>query len=893
MGCTDRLGRKYFEPPSLTETVTNKARQPVQSQTCSTFFKSQRPYPDMRIDDPLKMQFASNKALLGHWILPEMATANCQTRPYNRMNKEMKNIALFLALVSLSEMAHALSGQVVDGKGNPVAKARVEVPGTRTSIITDASGKFVVDIAVDTASEIHIEAPGYSHRVLHLQGQQTTPLTIAIQRSVIEQIDIVGLPLHGSTIESAMAITVISGEDLRNKQAGTLGETLKNEVGVHSSYFGPVASSPIIRGLDGPRVLISQNGLDVSDASRVGPDHVVATEASTAEQIEILRGPATLFYGSGATGGVVNIVDDRVPHSSEAKGALSISQNTVANEDEISLAYTGGNDQFAVHIDGFWRAGNDYKIPGIAQLETAEEHEEEGHEEHREGVLENSAAESEGFTLGASKLFDNGFVGLSYGRLNRLNGVPGHSHGHEDGHEEEHGDEQEHEDEHEQEHGEEAVLSDLSQDRWQLISELALDNALLSGLNTRIGYTDYEHVELENGATGTVFRNETLQAKMDFLHQEFHSWRGALSIEGKTTDFEAIGEEAFTAPSTSDTLAIALVEEKHTGNILWQLGVRLEKVSLRAAAIEWEDEHHDEAEEEHEHTLLHFDDLEFTPLSASAGFVWDFIPGSNIGIALTHSQRAPTASELFSAGPHIGTGSYEVGALFTLHEEKDGAHLDYTGSANEEVSNNIDISLRKHEGDVGFVFNLFYNQVRDFYYQSNTGYSSEDLFNHMEEEGADGHEHGGDLPVYIFKQADATFYGLEAELVWQFAAPLKLTVWGDSIRAKLDDGGNLPRIPPLRLGSQLHYQHNGWSSELSVQHYFGQQDFAEFETRTDSYTLLDAQLAYTFSGDSGDLTLFAKGTNLTNEEARVHSSFLKDRAPLPGRGLSIGVRAMF
>lgn len=553
----------------------------------------------------------------------------------------------------------------------------------------------------------------------------------------------------------------------------------------------------------------------------------------------------------------------------------------------FSVAYTGGNDQLAIHVDGFWRDGSDYDIPGAAELETEEEHEEEGHDDHHEGVLENSASKSEGFNVGASWLLDNGFVGLSYGRLDRLNGVPGH------GHEEEHDDEEEegeHEDEHEED---EVVLSDLTQDRWQLISELALDNKLLSEFNTRIGYTDYEHIELENGETGTIFRNETLQAKVDFLHQEFSGWRGALSVEGKTTDFEAIGEEAFTPPSTTDTFSVALVEEKHMGNILWQLGARIEKVSLEADAIEWGEEHHDEAEEEdHEHTLLHFNDLDFTPLSVSAGLVWDFTPGYNVGLALTHSQRAPTASELFSAGPHIGTGSYEVGALFILHEVGDDAHLDYIGKADEEVSNNIDISWRKHEGDIGFVVNVFYNQVSNFYYQRNTGYTSEELFEHDEEE-ADAHDHASDLPVYIFEQADATFYGLEAEVVWQFAAPLKLTVWGDSIRAKLDDSGNLPRIPPLRLGSQLHYQRGGWSGEVDVSHYFEQEDIAEFETTTGSYTLLDAQLAYTFSSHSGDLTVFAKGTNLTNEEARVHSSFLKDRAPLPGRGFSIGIRGMF
>jgi iron complex outermembrane receptor protein len=271
--------------------------------------------------------------------------------------------------------------------------------------------------------------------------------------------------------------------------------------------------------------------------------------------------------------------------------------------------------------------------------------------------------------------------------------------------------------------------------------------------------------------------------------------------------------------------------------------------------------------------------------------VWDFAEDYNAALSLTHAQRAPSASELFSYGPHIGTGSFEVGALFWLHESEH-SHFHYGNSVDEEVSNNIDLSLRKHSGDIGWVVNLFYNQIDNFYYERNTGYSSEDIEDHDHEEDEDEHDHGA-LPVYAFEQADATLYGLEAQLAWQLSAPFTLTLWGDSIRGKLDDGGNLPRIPPARLGGQLRYQSNGWEAEVGVSHYFKQNKVAELETSTDSYTLVDAELAYTFTGSSGDLTLYLKSTNLTDEKARVHSSFLKDQAPLPGRGLSVGLRSIF
>ena len=662
-----------------------------------------------------------------------------------------------------------------------------------------------------------------------------------------------------------------------------MGETLKNEVGVQSSYYGGVTSSPIIRGLDGPRVLITQNGLDVSDASRVGPDHVVATEASTAEQIEILRGPATLFYGSGAIGGVVNVVDDRVPRDSKQKAVFLSEHNSVNDETAISGAYTGGNDQFAFHVDGFSRDSNNYEIPGLAVLETEEEHEEEGHEEHEEGILENSASESDGFNIGGSFLLDNGYIGLAYGRLERLNGIPGHGH-------EEEGEEAE-----EEAHAEEQILSDLKQDRWQLISELQLDTPYFTAINTRLGYTDYEHAEIHEGGEeeehgeGTVFKNTTLQARVDMIHDEMAGWKGALSLETKNIDFEAIGEEAFTPPSETDEIALAIIEEKHMGNFLWQIGARIENVSLSADDVIIEHQHEGESQEPQQ-----FDDFDFTPVSVSAGLIWDFSPGYNLGVSIAHAQRAPSAAELFSAGPHIATRAFEAGALFEIHQEDGEWHLEYEGSADKETSNNIDITLRKFEGNFGFVVNLFYNEISDFYTLTNTGLTTEDLFGEEEAGGEEEHGHEEEiLPVFLFEQSDATLSGLEVEFVWQMNSNLKWTIWGDTVHAELDSGEYLPRTSPTRLASQFNFEGGPWAAELSAVNYFEQDKVATNETSTDSYTLVDARLSYSLPILGTDTTIYLAANNLTDEEARVHTSFLKDQAPLPGRNLKFGLQARF
>lgn len=240
----------------------------------------------------------------------------------------MKHLYLTAAAMAVSINTHALQGKIVDSKGSPVANATIQVVGSSETFAVNKLGEFSIDET--QAYEIHIVAPGFSHKVIRIGDTlNTESMQISLTRSVIEQVDVIGLPIHASVIESAQPISVLSGNELRNRQAATLGDSLEGEVGVHTNFHGNVASTPIIRGLSGPRVQITQNSMDVSDVSRVGPDHAVASEVSTAEQVEILRGPATLFFGSGAIGGVVNVVDTRVPKDSTTYGEWFISHETV------------------------------------------------------------------------------------------------------------------------------------------------------------------------------------------------------------------------------------------------------------------------------------------------------------------------------------------------------------------------------------------------------------------------------------------------------------------------------------------------------------------------------------------------------------------------------------
>ena len=782
-----------------------------------------------------------------------------------------------LLLASPSALAQTLSGTVTNAAGKPLANATVEIEALKRVTSTNELGEFTFSNVKEGDYTLHIFASGFAHLHEHAQVQSDNAegANFVLARSAIEVIDVHATPMHLSVMESATPVSVLSGETLRRQQAATLGDTLEKLPGVQSNFHGNVASTPIIRGLSGPRVLITQNGLDVSDVSRVGPDHAVASEASTAKQIEVLRGPATLFFGSGAIGGVVNVVDQRVPTSTETRGEFVLETRTVNDQKLGTFNVTTGVDNIAFYADGFYRDSNDYETPVAPDIDDPD----------GAHVVENSNEESSGFTLGTSYLFDQGYVGVAVERFEREYGVPGHSHG-----------------------GDTSVFADLEQTKYQLLGEYNFTNDFLQSVHFRAGYTDYEHAEVEGGLVGTTFSNETEELRVELLHKPMAGWRGGISLHYKGSDVFAQGEEAFTPPSEMEMFAVALMEERHFGDFLVQLGARAESVTLDASSVllpeldAHDDEHdHDEhAHDEHEHEGSEFVrqfavDQEFTPISLSAGVVYTINESYNVGVSLSRSERAPSASELLSFGPHIGTRTYEIGALFDLSEE--GEFVLSQTAIDLETANNIDLTFRKTQGDVGFVFNAFYNQVDNYYFQEETGLFAESGHDHdhgEEGHGEEGHdEHSDELPVYLFGSADAILHGFELQVAWQTTDNLKLDFFADYVKARLKDGGALPRTSPMRVGSHVAYTLDNIRADLDITHFAKQDDISTFETETDGYTLVDASITYDIPLGDIDLSVYLSGENLTDEEARVHTSFLKDIAPRPGRNFAFGVRGYF
>ena len=784
--------------------------------------------------------------------------------------------AVFSVLCSHSALAATVTGKITDDKNQPIENAAVHVHGKDQGVKTNAQGEFSID--VDSQSQLHVSKDNFIDSRIAV-NENSNNVTVSLTPTSVETVVVYASALHKNSLEMISPVSVLSGDELKNKSKATLGETLKGLPGVNASYFGPVSSSPIIRGLDGPRVKITQNGLDASDASRIGPDHATSSDSLAAEQIEVLRGPSTLLYGSGAIGGVVNVVDNRIPTSNldDLTGAAEYSHDTVSNSNTVAAKLETGNDGFNFHFDGTKRSGDDYETPTFNITD------EDGDVETHNSV-ENTFIDSDTFNVGTSYVGDHLTVGFSYGSIETDYGIPGHEH-HDHDHE---GETEEEHDEHADEEEEESVYAHLEQDRWQGLISYALDNNWIENINLRVGYTDYKHSEIEDGEIGTTFKNETTEARLNVEHK-LAQWHGMMGYHYSESDYDAIGEEAFTPASVTTTHALYLLEEREFGDVTLELGARIEDYEITSTITESEHAHDHDEEEDHdegeEESIAYSES--FTNVSASAGAIWQYTPGQSVALSLSHSERAPLSAELLSNGLHIATGTYELGLGY--HIEDNEVHFE-PEDIKQEKSTNLDFSFRRFSGDFGYTVNFFYNDIKNFYYQQNTGlvYDEEDGL-----ESAIG-AHDDAVAVYQFASKDAELYGVEFDVHYQIDPNAMVKVFGDSTRAKLkDDEGNLPRIPANKLGSELQYNVGDLQLTLTGTHYFEQDNISAYETKTDGYTIVDAQANYQLSLGAIDTQLYLNIDNITDELGFVHSSFIKDKAPLPGRNFRFGIRGYF
>ena len=402
---------------------------------------------------------------------------------------------------------------------------------------------------------------------------------------------------------------VLQGDELRDKAGSSLGETLSQELGVSASAFGAGASRPIIRGMEGPRVKMLENGMSVSDVSGLSNDHAVAAEGAVAHQIEILRGPAALLYGSGAIGGLVNVVNERIPTALEAKptGQVEARYSTVDTGKNASGTVDAAFGKIAVHVDGNARNADDYKIPETRVLNDPES---------ASGRLPHSDTRERNAGIGASYVESWGYVGASVSHLTNLYGIP----------------------------SDEGSRIDLEQTRYDVEG---LVKAPFSGFETfkfKAGHTDYKHAELgDDGAPEVLFSNRSTETRWELAHAPIAGWHGTFGMQTENTHFSALSAEGGpdTVPTTRSTSTAGfLVEEKDLGPVRLSAGVRFDAVKREPIVGK---------------------ERSFDLKSGSVGAMWPFMPGYGAGLTLSYAERAPATEELYSFGPHDATVTFDIG----------------------------------------------------------------------------------------------------------------------------------------------------------------------------------------------------------------------------------------
>jgi iron complex outermembrane receptor protein len=628
-------------------------------------------------------------------------------------------------------------------------------------------------------------------------------------------------PLARAQDEINAPTTVLAGAELAQRLQPTLGETLSGLPGVDSTYFGPGASRPIIRGLGGDRIRVLTGGVGTIDASVISPDHAVSLDPLLIDRVEIVRGPASLLYGGGAIGGVVNIIDGRIPETlpvAPVTGRFEVRGNSGADERAAAGVVTGAAGKLAWRLDGFRRKTDDVRIPGLGPTPAVAAEMMANGETPSDGTLINSATETSGGAAGLSYIGESGHLGAAYSGFDSLYGTV----------------------------AEQEVTIKLRQRRFDAHGEWLKPVGILRAAKFNFGLADYLHDEFEGTALGTRFKNKGYEGRFELLHEKLGAFEGALGFQSGRSHFEAIGQEAFLPPTVTQSNALFLYEEAVRGAVTWQFGARAERQTITPEIGSGLDAR--------SHSLATF----------TGGAVWKLNADYALALSLSANERAPNAQELFADGPHVGTHTFEVG----------------DPALGVEKSTGFDLSLRKRRGFVTGEVSVFVNRFNGYIFEQNTG---------DEEDG---------LPVFAYVQRDAKLYGGEAELTFHlhgtksYIADLRL--FADSVRAtNTTDGTPLPRITPVRFGAAFDWRYGPWSFNAELRHVESQRRIAPVETATAGYELLSLGGSWRFDLGRTKGEVFLRVTNLLDETARVHASFLKDLAPLPGRDVSFGLRLNF
>ncbi|WP_148276533.1 TonB-dependent receptor domain-containing protein [Sphingobium sp. SYK-6] len=703
------------------------------------------------------------------------------------------------------------------------------------------------------------------------------------------------------TEETALPVQVLAGDELAHRRQGGLGETLAGLPGVHLDNFGGGASRPVIRGQTLPRIEVLTDGANLFDVSSISPDHAITADPLLLDAIEIQRGPAAIHYGGNATNGAINLIDSKVPKVVPVgglTGATEVRFGTGDEEKTLVGRVTAGLGQFAIHAEGARRRADDYDVPDAFGTDK----------------LRDSFADSTSYAFGASWVTSKGYIGASYSRMESEYGLPGHSHingvCHTHGldlHCEAHGgfdDPFGGSDDH-------TAYIRLRADRVDLRADY---DDLLPGLahvRLRGSYTDYAHDEIDGDLLFTRYTNEVWDGRLELTHKPIFGFTGTLGVQYTDGKFSGINVEDLHVPfpdnaygtvppyyHLTENVGIFLSERRSFGAVDVELAARKDWRRTRAArpqflftltpdmeAIydtifrdfygpDWKKAIEDETIESF---LSRNPPVRHDPFSVSFGATWNVGNGYAASLSLAHTERAPSVRELYARGNNLATNSYELGLAAR------NPLLNDAGIAPEDVletTDAINLTFRKTGGPLAFEVGLFYQDIEDYVFARL-----------IETETETGVRHN----FLIYTAANVRFAGIDGQIGYQLTPQSRVTIFGDYVDARLkSEDDNLPRIPPGRLGVRYDLTAGPLSGDVEYYHTFEQDKIASYETRTAGYDMLNATLSYRFDlGRAKAVEFYVRGTNLLNELAFAHTSFVKDQSPLRGRSVAIGMRHAF
>jgi iron complex outermembrane receptor protein len=673
-----------------------------------------------------------------------------------------------------------------------------------------------------------------------------------------DEIVVTGL-LNQTEQDVLSGTSIVSGDELTRDIRPSIGETLAHQPGVSASSFGPSASRPILRGFQGERIRVLTDGIGSIDVSNTSVDHAVIIDPLLAERIEVLRGPSALLYGSSAIGGVVNVIDKRIPRAVPEKGySLDAIANYGSAANERSIGAAGDvaiGKHLVLHADGSYLKSDDLHIGGYvlspqarAQALTAAggptlaDDPDFAATAALKGTLPNTAAKTWTAGAGASLIFDNANFGISYSHYDSLYGVPIR-------YATASGEEQE------------APRLSVLQNRVDLRGEVDL-GGFFDKVQVRAGRAVYRHFELEeDGSVGTAFYNTGVEGRIELVQADHGGWKGASGVQYYHRDFNVVGDEAFLPQNTTSQLGLFTLQQVDFGALQAEGGLRYESSDLNATP---------------ESGDLRFfaGKRHFDAVSGSAGLSYALADGVRIGVNLSRTERAPSGEELFAQGGHAGTQSWELGSPdFQL-----------------EKSWGLESTLHVHKPGFSLDASAYYNWF--------SNYISENQVDPAICEAAaapSGRE--VDLPCFQFQQADARYYGFEADVSARVArigsTVINVDALGDYVHANIVDLGPAPRIPPMRVLGGIEAQSDRLNGRVEVEHVFEQNRVTAFETPTADYTLVNASIGFKPIPGNQKLSLLLSANNIFDVDARRASSFLKDFAPLAGRDIRVTARIGF